>query len=133
MLGALKGGRPPALRELVPEIDPKDAPLGGTAIRSGVLKKAVAANDELVVETIHEAGRYLGLGLASAINLLNPQRIILGGGVIESVDLLFQVAALNARREALPTPARSVEIVKAGLGDHAGIVGAALLGASAAV
>ena len=133
LLGDLKRGRPSALRELVPEIDPKDAPLGGTAIRSGVLRKAVAANDELVVETIHEAGRYLGLGLASAINLLNPQRIILGGGVIEAVDLLFQVAASNARREALPTPARSVEIVKAGLGDHAGIVGAALLGASAAV
>lgn len=131
LLGDLKRGRPSILRTLVPEIDPKDAPHGGTAIRSGILAKAVAANDELVTETIHEAGRYLGLGLASAINLLNPSRIVLGGGVIEAVDLLFHVAAVNARREALPTPARDVEIVTAGLGDHAGVVGAALLGAEA--
>lgn len=132
LLGDLKRGRPSVIRELVPDIDPKESPLGGTAIRSGALAKAVAAKDELVVEAIHESGRYLGLGLASAINLLNPQRIVLGGGVIEAVDLLFEVAARHARREALPTPAASVEIVKAGLGDHAGVVGAALLGAGAA-
>jgi glucokinase len=131
LLGDLRRGRPSMLRELVPDLDPKESPLGGTAIRSGVLAKAVAGGDELVTETMHETGRYLGLGLASAINLLNPQRIILGGGVIEAVDLLFDVAALHARREALPTPARTVEIVKAGLGDHAGVVGAALLGAAA--
>jgi len=132
LLGDLKRGRPTILRELMPDLDPGASPYGGTAIRSGVLAKAVAAQDELVIDTIHEAGRYLGLGLASAINLLNPTRIVLGGGVIEAVDLLFHVAALNARREALPTPARDVEIVKAGLGDHAGVVGAALLGAEAA-
>ncbi len=132
LLGDLKRGRPSQLRELVPDLDASAPALGGTALRSGILAKAVAGQDELVTETMHEAGRYLGLGLASAINLINPQRIILGGGVIEAVDLLFDVAALHARREALPTPARSVEIVKAGLGDHAGVVGAALLGASAA-
>ena len=130
LLGDLRRGRESILRDLVPE--PKaDAP-GGTAIRSGVLAKAVAAKDELVTETIAEAGRYLGLGLASAINLLNPTRIVLGGGVVEAVDLLFEVAAAHARREALPTPGRGVEIVKAGLGDNAGVVGAAILGATAA-
>lgn len=127
LLGDIKRGRPTVLRELVPDLNPADAP-GGTAIRSGVLAKAVAAHDELTSETVHEAARYLGLGLASAINLLNPKRIVLGGGVIEAVDLLFDVATLHARREALPTPAKSVEIVRAGLGDHAGAVGAALLG-----
>ena len=131
LLGDLKRGRDTILQELMPELDPKDPAQVGTAIRSGVLAKAVEANDALVTETIYEAGRYLGLGIASAINLLNPTRVILGGGVIEAVDLLFEVAALNARREALPTPAASVEIVKAGLGDHSGVVGAALLGAAA--
>ena len=131
LLGDLKRGRPSMLRDLVPDGDPKDAALGGTAIRSGILAKAVAGKDELVTETMHDAGRYLGLGLASAINLLNPQRVILGGGVIEAVDLLFQAAVRHALREALPTPARTVEIVKAGLGDNAGVVGAALLGAAA--
>jgi glucokinase len=130
LLGELRRGRPSKLRELV--TNPKEDEPGGTALRSGVLAKAVAESDELVTETIIEAGTYLGLGLASAINLLNPPRIILGGGVIEAVDLLFDVAVKRACREALATPARSVEIVKAGLGDNAGVVGAAILGGEAA-
>jgi glucokinase len=105
---------------------------GGTAIRSGLLARAVAEGDELAIETLTEAGRYLGFGLASVINVLNPTRVILGGGVIEAVPLLFDVASARTRREALPAAARRTEIVKAGLGDHAGVVGAALLGAAAA-
>ncbi len=129
LLAELHRGRSSVLADLV--LRSNEEP-GGTAIRSGVLARAVTGGDELVTETIVEAGHYLGLGLASAINLLNPQRIILGGGVIEAVDLLFQVAASHGRREALPVPGRSVEIVKAGLGDNAGVVGAALLGGRAA-
>ncbi|MGH2559937.1 MAG: ROK family protein [Thermomicrobiales bacterium] len=131
LLGELHRGRESILRDLLPA-SPKEEP-GGAAIRSGILAKAVSQKDELVIETITEAGQYLGLGLASAINLLNPTRIILGGGVIEAVDLLFNVAATRARREALPAAARDVQIVKAGLGDNAGVVGAALLGAMAAM
>ncbi len=129
LLAELHRGRSSVLADLVPQSNEEP---GGTTIRSGVLARAVTSGDELVNETIVEAGHYLGLGLASAINLLNPQRIILGGGVIEAVDLLFQVAASHGRREALPVPGRSVEIVKAGLGDNAGVVGAALLGGRAA-
>lgn len=125
----VRRGHPSILTELAPGLF--DQAPGGLAIRSGVLAKAVRAGDELVVETITEAGHYLGLGLASAINLLNPARIILGGGVIEAVDLLFDVAARRARREALPIPGQSVEIVRAKLGDSAGVVGAAILGSMA--
>lgn len=129
LLGELRRGRTSMLSDAIGTTK-SDEP-GGTAIRSGILAKAVAENDELVVETITDAGRYLGLGLASAINLLNPSRIILGGGVVEAVDLIFDIAAKTARREALATPAKSVEIVKAGLGDNAGVVGAAILGGQA--
>ena len=129
LVGELKRGRSSVLNDLVPNLG-RDG--DGGALRSGVLAKAVDAGDELVIEVIRDAARYLGFGLASAINLLNPGRIVLGGGVIEAVDLLFGVAAEQARREALQTPGRSVEIVKAGLGDNAGVVGAALLGAAAA-
>ena len=104
-----------------------DGDPGGTAIRSGALAKAIDAEDELAFDIVHEAGRYLGYGLASVINLLNPARIILGGGVIEAVDQLFSFAVRTAQREALPTSAKSVTIVRAGLGDNAGVVGAALL------
>lgn len=130
LLGDLKRGRTSMLTDLMSPA-PADAP-GGSAIRSGVLAKAVASNDPLVTETIIQAGHYLGLGLASAINLLNPARIILGGGVIEAVDRLFDVASSHAQREALPVPGANVDIVKAKLGDNAGVIGAALIGVEAA-
>ena len=127
ILGDLKRGRPSMLAEMIENQD-EESP-GGMAVRSGVLAKAVNQGDELATETIMQAGTYLGLGLASVINLVNPKRIVLGGGVIEAVDLLFSVASNHARREALPTPAAKIEIVRAKLGDHAGVVGAALIGA----
>ncbi len=129
LIGELRRGRQSVLRQLIPDID-LTAP-GGTAIRSGVLRKAVAAKDELVLEVVEEAGRYLGYGLATIVNVLNPRRIILGGGAIEAVDRLVQVAEQTTRREALPAAGERVDIVTAGLGDNAGVVGAALLGAGA--
>jgi glucokinase len=130
LLAELHRGRESILSELLPA--PNEEEPGGTALRSGILAKAVAAGDQLTTETLVEAGRYLGLGLASIVNVLNPTRIILGGGVIEAVGLLFDVAREHALREALPAAARRTEIVKAGLGDNAGVVGAALLGGLAA-
>lgn len=129
LLEELRRGRPSVLRDLLKKEHLDESAPGGTAIRSGVLAKAVDERDELVLETLQAAGRYLGLGLASAINLYNPRRIVLGGGVIEAVPLLVAIAAPIARREALPVPGAAVEIVASKLGDDAGIVGAAILGA----
>jgi glucokinase len=128
ILGELKRGRRSVLTRLEPSLASGDG--DGSALRSGLLAKAMKENDPLVTETLTEAGTDLGLGLASVINLVNPARIIVGGGVIEAVDYLFEVAAQRAIRESLPTPAKSTEIVRASLGDNAGIVGAAIHGAS---
>lgn len=130
IVGDLKRQRPSSLLKIMPDLV-EEAP-GGTALRSGVLAQAIAEQDELAVEAIEDAGRYLGYGIASAVNLLNPSRVILGGGVIEAVDLLFEVATARARREVLPAAAQNLQIVRAGLGDNSGVVGAAILGASAA-
>ena len=130
ILGELKRGRATVLTKLEPSLagDGSD----GSALRSGLLAKAMAQRDPLVIEVLTEAGNDLGLGLASVIDLLDPGRIIIGGGVIEAVDELFDIAAQRALREALPAPAKATEIVRAKLGDNAGIVGAALVGASKA-
>lgn len=128
LLGELQRGRESQIRD---SIDEQGDALGGGAIRSGLLARAVKNGDDLATEAIRDAGRFLGLGLASVINLVNPSRIILGGGVIEAVDLLLEVATDTARREALPVPGAAVELVKAELGDNAGVVGAAILGADA--
>lgn len=129
LMGDLKRGRESVLTELAPDLSTASMWPESGAVRSGVLEDALEQGDELVMETITEAGRYLGYGLASVINLLNPERIVLGGGVIESVGLLYDVAVEYARRESLAAPGKVVEFTRAELGDHAGVVGAALIGA----
>lgn len=96
-------------------------------VKSKPLSEALDAGDPLVVSVMTTAGHYLGLGLASLINLWNPQRIILGGGVIDRIDMLFNLAAETAKSSALAVPAASVDIVRAALGDNSGMVGAAML------
>jgi glucokinase len=105
---------------------------GETIIRSGLLADALNHGDALVTEIITEAADYLGYGLGSVMNFYNPECIILGGGVIEAVDLLFERAVHRARITALSEPARKTNIIRTKLGDFSGVVGAACLGAEAA-
>jgi glucokinase len=111
----------------LPDLDP--ARPGGAAIKSGIIQKAIKAKDPVALRVVTEAATYLGVGLASIVNFQNPQRIILGGGVIEAVDLLFQTAEAVTRREAFPNAGADVDIVRAKLGDYSGVVGAAVIAA----
>lgn len=129
LMGELRRGKPSILRDLLPDVDP--AAYGGEAMRSGIISKAVEAGDEVTIRVVTSAGEYLGYGLASIVNFLNPQRIILGGGVIEAVDLIFETAEKVTRRESFPSAGQQVEIVRAALGDNSGVVGAAVIGAEA--
>jgi glucokinase len=128
LLGELSRGRASALREILPrEALPEAATATSVAIRSKQIAKAVEVNDDLVLSVLNEAARYLGHGLSSVINFYNPRRIILGGGLIDAVNVFFEAAVRYARQEALSVPTARIEIVKAALGDYSGIVGAALL------
>jgi glucokinase len=104
---------------------------GETIIRSGILASALQQKDELTIEVITEAGDYLGRALGSIMNFYNPDCIVLGGGVIEAIDLLFETAVHRARTTALSAPAKT-PILRAKLGDFSGVVGAACLGAQVA-
>ena len=68
----LKKGKKSVLSELT------NGDLG--AIRSGVLAKAIRANDKLTLKVIKKATKYLGIGIGSIVNFLNPEMIVLGGG-----------------------------------------------------
>jgi glucokinase len=128
LLGEMHRGRETVLRDILPpESLPGASTASSIAIRSKQIAKAVDQKDELVLGVLNDAARYLGYGLASAINFFNPKRIVLGGGLIDAVDVFFEAAAKNAKWEALSVPAAKIEIVKAALGDYSGIVGAALL------
>lgn len=96
-------------------------------IRSKAIAQAIVAGDEMVSRVVTEAAHFLAIGLANVVNFLNPERLILGGGLVEATELYFAVAERETRRRALRIPARKIEIVRAELGDYAGIIGSALL------
>lgn len=96
-------------------------------IRSKSIKEAVDNNDELVLGILDEAADYLSCGLASVVNFLNPEVIILGGGLVEAVDYFFDQTVKKTKSKALPVPAKGLKIIKTKLGDFSGIIGAANL------
>lgn len=96
-------------------------------LRSKALAQALEAGDPVVHNAVVEAAEFMGVGLATIINFYNPKRIIIGGGVVEAVDLYFEIASQEAQRRALLIPSRKIEIVRAELGDYAGTIGAAML------
>ena len=96
-------------------------------IKSNMIKKALEQNDALVTDIVDEAANYLGVGIASVINFLNPELIILGGGLIDKVDYFYNKSVKIAKETALTTPARKTIFKKAKLADYSGVIGAALL------
>ncbi|HVA90133.1 MAG TPA: ROK family protein [Chloroflexota bacterium] len=121
----LKRGRESSLRAALPNPLPEGAE--GTLIRSQMIAQAVLDGDPLAVEAVTDGARYLAAGLIAIINFYNPPRIVLGGGLVDAVELYFKVAARRAQEESLVVTRGKVKIVRAKLGDNAGIIGAALL------
>ncbi len=121
LLAELARGRSSKLRELLKE--------GDSAIRSKMIARCIDDGDELVIETVTEAADYLGAGLGSLATFYNPQCIVVGGGLIEAAPLVLERASLRAHEAALPAATRSLTIVKCGLGDDSGVIGAAWLAA----
>ncbi len=88
---------------------------------------AAKEGDLLAQSILAEAGRLLGVVLAGIVNLLSPDRIIIGGGVAQAGDLLLEPVRWEVKRRALPDATRVLQIVPAALGTKAGILGAAAL------
>src|SRR5205807_1342328 len=66
-------------------------------INSAVIAEAIDQEDFLTCQVVEEAAEVLGIGIANVINFLNPHRVILGGDVIDEVDLFFERAVAAAR------------------------------------
>jgi glucokinase len=81
--------------------------------------------DELALEIFRRMGIYLGIGVANLINILNPEIIVIGGGVVNGWELFEKHMHHEVEERAFPL--LRVKIVRAKCGDDAGLLGAARL------
>ena len=110
------GGKSTKYRELAnPEITPY------------VVAEAAKQGDKVALKIFERMGKYIGIGLASVVNLLNPEKIVIGGGVADAGDILFTPLIDTLKKRAMPIQAKSVSVVPAQLGNAAGVIGASLL------
>lgn len=92
------------------------------------LVAAAEAGDAGPVADLAELGHRLGAGIASLVNIFNPELVIVGGGFADAGELILAPARETLAVEALEPLRDSVRIALAELGHEAGMVGAALVG-----
>jgi len=80
--------------------------------------------DSLCKRVVEEIGRYLGIGIANIVNIINPEMIILGGGMANAGNLIFEPIRKYAREHSFTAAMEGVKIVPAALGVNAGAIGA---------
>jgi glucokinase len=88
--------------------------------------------DDFSLMMIERTGKYIGTGVASVLNLLNIERIVLGGGVMDAGELILNPILQEARRRAFQPCFEATQIVAATLGPDAASIGVALLARDAA-
>lgn len=100
-------------------------------IESVTIKKLFAAakeDDPVAMEVIRETARYLGIGLAGIINTLNPEILVIGGGITDGGAGFTDMVYENIKEHAFDSAVEKLKVVKAALGNDAGFIGAGLLG-----
>lgn len=109
----------------------RDAVAVGLPADGAEVTRLALEGDETAVALLRMTGQRLGAGLAGLAMIFNPEVLVVGGGVMAAGELLLKPAREELRRRAME-PSRGVRVVAAGLGEDAGMVGAALLAAEEA-
>ena len=86
---------------------------------------AAVAGDAYAKWVFDETSTWIGLGAASMVNMLNPERIILCGGMIAAGDMLFDKVREVVKANAFAVPVKRCKILPAGLGGDSGVIGCA--------
>jgi len=115
----LLAGEPSSLRH---EVDGKLKP-----VHAEQVVEAARAGDKLAGEVLQWAGYNLGVGIANLMQILDPQIIIIGGGVSNAWDLLEAATTRAIRERAMEIYTQHTKIVRSQLGDEIGILGAIAL------
>jgi fructokinase len=107
-------------------IEQRHAERFGESLKAEAIHAAYRSGDPRATETMRDFFRHFGRAMANLINILDPDVVVLGGGVSNLPELYTEGVAETARfvfSDSLDTP-----IVKHQLGDSAGVIGAALIG-----
>ncbi|WP_078413763.1 ROK family glucokinase [Priestia abyssalis] len=96
-------------------------------ITAKMIFDAAKAQDELALHVVNDLAFHLGLALANLSNGLNPEKIVIGGGVSKARDTLLNPLKEQFKRFAFPRVAEGAELTIATLGNDAGVIGGAWL------
>ncbi|MCK5709206.1 MAG: ROK family protein [Deltaproteobacteria bacterium] len=108
-----------ALRETTENVHIKDIPK--------IVMEAAGAGDSFSLGIWQEVGKALGIAIASLVNLLNVEMVVIGGGVSNAWDLFIETTYKEAHRRAFRAPMKRAKIQRGILRDDAGILGSAYL------
>lgn len=113
---ALEAGAESSLRDLGSDLH---------HITAQTVYTAAAAGDPLAVEVVNDTAKYLGVGVANLINILNPEVVVVCGGVTQAGESLFTPLRREVNRRAFRPAVQACRIVPGQLPGTAGVVGAA--------
>jgi len=116
-----------SVRRSVPSVLTERFASRPSRITAAVVADVARAGDPEAQRILSEAMEHLGRGVAGVVNLLNPERVVIGGGLSSLGAVLFDPVRRAVTRHANALAASSVSVVAAQLGAHSGLIGAAAL------
>jgi len=96
-------------------------------ITSEIVFEAARQGDKVALDIVKETAQYLGIAVSNVVSILNPEIVVIGGGVGEASDLLLDDIASIVNSHSQPYAAKRVTIVRSALGGNASLLGCARL------
>lgn len=114
-----------AARQMAPDLL-ESAGTDILAIKSGQLADSIKSGEKAVIDLLRRKSRLIGRVMADLVNILNPEMIVLGGGLVEALPrIIVSESSDTMRKLAMPGLVKSVKVAAARLGDHAIVMGGA--------
>lgn len=99
----------------------------GNEIDTITLHEMAKKGNKKAIKVWEITGKYLGIGLANIVDILNPDIIVIGGGIAGAGEFLLRPARKEMKKNILSPLAKNTKVVRAKLGEYAGAIGAGLL------
>lgn len=96
-------------------------------IEAKTVHEAAKHGDELAVEILEKSGRFLGVGIANLINSLNPELVVLSGGISKAENFILEPVKNEVQKRVLTDEAKRTPILISNLGDRGTVIGAVTL------